>query len=1010
MSRSPFTVAATCLAAVALLTLGGLLGPRFVTSLTVELYVSLVVALGSALLVAHSAFSAWRSLRAKGNVATNRVAFAMAAGLVGLACAFLYWQRVLRPDVVTLAWKARGTDYELLSPKMLGGVLIAPFFLWVTGRSLADLPWLQRVLSAALRVAFVALLVLGLSRLARTATTQKVCTVYLVDVSESVPDAAVEDARAEIAKGLIGKPPDALVRVITFAKRPRLVPLADAAVEAPVLERHDVAVTSGVRPMEKRSGMGAGTDIASALQLAYGQYPAGYLRRAVLLTDGVQTDGDVLAEANRAREFGVKIFTMAYRRPVPGEVALRDLRVPDKVSVGEPFTLHANIFSSRAQKVKATLKQGEAINGLDGLRSLDLKAGDNDVSFKSVVRVAGEVTYALELSDIPEDSFRENNKFAVSVAVPGRPTVLYAEGNPARASYLSAALLAQELDVDVRSPREIPSSIRELERYDFVILSDASAESVSLTQQDAIESYVRDLGGGFLFAGGEAGFGLGGWAHTTIERILPVRMDAEKRRDEPQVAMVLVLDRSGSMSGLPIEMAKAAAKATADTLAADDLLEVIAFDSAPTRVVRMTPAKHRARIQGDIARIQAGGGTEIFSALDAAYQTLTATRARRKHMILLTDGQAPQNGIRDLVQAMAAEGITASAVGLGSGIDETLLRMIAELGGGRLYKVADAQSLPRVFTRETELVSRNAAVEEYFQPKVVSPADFLRGIDMNSAPFLHGYVATKMRAVPAQEILTSEVREPILARWHVGLGWSLAWTSDVKNLWAVEWLRWPGYGQFWGQLVREHMRQKKRQTYEMRAEIDAATGRVKASIDAVGLDDRFQNGLDAKLTVTGPRDGSGKAEGRPLPVVMRQTAPGHYESDFPLDRFGSFVLHASLERSVEDGKGGQKSVQVAESFGHVTNAYPREYLALAPDIATLSMTAETTGGRVDPDVNGVFDPAGDTIRFHEDLWSRFIGAALAVYLIDLLVRRVRLFDRKKTLKPKAKLPQRRAQA
>ena len=189
-----------------------------------------------------------------------------------------------------------------------------------------------------------------------------------------------------------------------------------------------------------------------------------------------------------------------------------------------------------------------------------------------------------------------------------------------------------------------------------MILSDAPAEAVSLTQQDAIESYVRDLGGGFLFAGGEAGFGLGGWYHTTIERILPVRMDAEKRRDEPQVAMVLVIDRSGSMSGLPIEMAKAAAKATADTLASDDLIEVIAFDSSPTRVVRMTPAKHRARIQSDIARIQAGGGTEIFSALDAAYQTLTVTRARRKHVILLTDGQAPHNGIRDLVQAMVGRG------------------------------------------------------------------------------------------------------------------------------------------------------------------------------------------------------------------------------------------------------------------------------------------------------------------------------------------------------------------
>ena len=99
---------------------------------------------------------------------------------------------------------------------------------------------------------------------------------------------------------------------------------------------------------------------------------------------------------------------------------------------------------------------------------------------------------------------------------------------------------------------------------------DVPAEEVSLSSQDLIERYVRDIGGGFLFAGGERGFGLGGWAHTTIERILPVRMDAERRKEMPSVAMALVIDRSGSMSGLPMEMAKAACRATVGTLQSDD--------------------------------------------------------------------------------------------------------------------------------------------------------------------------------------------------------------------------------------------------------------------------------------------------------------------------------------------------------------------------------------------------------------------------------------------------------
>ncbi len=915
-------------------------------------------------------------------------ALALGIGVVGL---WLYLKHVWYAGP-TLERTYKGIDYELLSPRMLGIALLAPYFVWLIGFSLAGLPLPQRILSVFFRVAFVCLLALGLARLARTATTQKVCTVYVVDVSESVPDASLTDAQADVQKALDAKPTDDLIRLVTFAKRPRVIPIGDETKTVPAIERPEPVVSTD--PSKPKLGLGAATDIASAMQLAYGQYPAGYIRRMVIISDGVQTDGDLLAEANRARSFGVKLYTIPYTRPVPGEVAVRELRLPDKIRAGDTFDIHASIFSSRAQTVTVLLKQGEAINGLGGDKKVDLQAGDNDVVFKSRVMLAGDVTYALDVVDIPEDRFKENNHFTTVATVIGRPMVLYCEGNPSHASYLSSALNVQELEVDVRSPRELPTSLRELERYDFVILSDTPAEQVSLTQQDTIEQYVRDLGGGFLFAGGESGYGLGGWTHTTIERILPVRMDAEKRKDEPDVAMSLVIDRSGSMSGLPLEMAKQAAKATADTLAADDLLEVIAFDSSPTRVVRLTPARHRARIDGDIARIQAGGGTEIFPALDAAYQSLSVTKAKIKHVILLTDGQAPVQGIRDLVQAMAAEQITVTTVGLGAGIDEGLLKMISDVGQGRFYKVPDPQALPKIFTRETELVSRSAAVEEYFQPRVVAPADFLRGIDMASAPFLHGYVATKMKPAPAQEILESEIGEPILARWHVGLGWTIAWTSDVKNLWAVEWLRWPGWSPFWGQLVREHMRQKRRQQLDMRAEIDTATGHVKAHIDAIGADDKFQNGLDAKLTVIGPQP-----NGKEQKVVMRQTAPGRYEADFPLDKFGSFSLHASLEKDIEDAKGGFKTAQVAESFGQVTNPYPREYLALAPDIVTLTRAAEITGGGVNPDVKTVFDPGTEAIKYHQDLWPKFVAAAIAAFFLDLLVRRVRLFDRKKTAKP-----------
>jgi uncharacterized membrane protein len=900
------------------------------------------------------------------------LAFIVAAGL-GVFWAFRKW--VLLSPNPTLSLVREGITYELLSPRMLGVALLLPVFLYVLGKSLADLPWPQRVLSILLRFGFVITLGVALARLSRTATTSKVCTVYVVDVSESMPIEALADAKAEVQKAIDQKPKDDEVRVITFARRPRTVDLPEGGKTAPEITRHDAP---GTPP-----ALGSGSNLQAALQLAYGLYPPGFLKRAVVITDGLETDGDILAEASRAKQFGVRVSTMVTKRPVPGEVAIRELKLPPKVRVGEAFEIHADVYASRATTARARLWQGEALNGLEGVRKLELKPGANDIVFKSIVRVAGEVTYALELDEIPEDKFKENNRVATTIDVPGRPAVLYVEGTPSSATYLQSALSAQQYDVDVRTSAAFPGSLKELERYDFVILSDVAADKFGVDAQNLVEAYVRDLGGGFLFAGGENGYGLGGWMHSTMERILPVRMDAEKKKDQPNIALSLVIDRSGSMAGQPMEMAKSAAKAAVDVLQPDDLVEVIAFDSVPKRFVKMTPARRKGRIASDIGQIQPGGGTDIAPALDAALQDLSVTQARKKHVILLTDGKAPVANIRDIVQAMAAESITVTSVGLGSDVDDALLSMIKDLGGGRYHKVPEPAQLPKIFTTETEVVSRQAAQEDWFPVTQVGSASFLAGIDLGAAPLLHGYVSTKMKPPPATEILTSDKREPILARWRVGIGWTLAWTSDVKNRWAVEWLRWPGFSQFFGQMVREHMRVKHRRELDLKTEISG--GEVHAYIDAFGTDDRFENGLESTLSVIGPSPKTDKRD-----IAMKQTAPGRYEATFPLDSYGSFLLRASHERRTDDGK---KSA-VAVSYGHVQNPYPPEYARFEPDRETLLRLATATGGKVDPEPKAVFDPQGESISYHEDLWPRLVSGAIVLFLLDLLVRRVRIFDRK----------------
>jgi hypothetical protein len=368
--------------------------------------------------------------------------------------------------------------------------------------------------------------------------------------------------------------------------------------------------------------------------------------------------------------------------------------------------------------------------------------------------------------------------------------------------------------------------------------------------------------------------------------------------------------------------------------------------------------------------------------MDAAAQDLALTRAVTRHVILLSDGQGQPDEpprLRILVDTMAADGITVSVVGLGPQVDRELLEGLARRGRGRSYITADPNNLPQIFLRETNLVARSAAVEDPVLPRVVTPTSFTRELGA-SPPYLYGYVSTRMKPEPAQLLLETDSGEPLMARWRVGLGWSLAWTSDLKNRWAVEWIRWPRWRAFWTQVVREHMRQRRREETSLRAEV--VGGSLRASVDVITDDDRFENGLQGELVLRGPLPST-----REDRVPMRQVAPGRYEAEVPMSRYGAFTLRAEHRR---DGR------VLAQSRGRVDNPYPREYAVLEPDLATLTALASATRGRVDPSPRAVFDPEGETLRHQRPAWKYPVALAVLALLVDLALPRVRMFDRAPT--------------
>src|SRR4029079_11026217 len=124
--------------------------------------------------------------------------------------------------------------------------------------------------------------------------------------------------------------------------------------------------------------------------------------------------------------------------------------------------------------------------------------------------------------------------------------------------------------------------------------------------------------------------------------------------------------------------------------------------------------------------------------LREAVDELLPARARKKHIILLSDGQSPYDEIPDLVDAAAAARITISTVGVGEGADQTVLKAIATRGGGRFYHTRDPASIPRIFSAETSELGDRSIVERPTPARVAKRVAALAGVPLESGPALGG--------------------------------------------------------------------------------------------------------------------------------------------------------------------------------------------------------------------------------------------------------------------------------
>ncbi|MDI6451630.1 VWA domain-containing protein [Anaerobaca lacustris] len=660
--------------------------------------------------------------------------------------------------------------------------------------SLVDRPKRLKYASIALRGAAIVLLVLALCRPFIGFGSDAVHVAFLLDVSESVDLRSTREA-VDTIQGCI----DQLHASDSWS----LFLVANGVM---YFERTEDAARDLDTWLQTApdDDFRSASKLADALSTARLCFPADKARRIVLFSDGRPTHADmtdVLALLGKERidlrmhelsglqaaEACVRSIEPSTTKAFAGEV----VRMTVKVRANQPMPAVLTILN---RAVVVTRKE------------LQLDSdGDNVVHLDIPMTTSGATHWTAELN-AERDHFLINNKATSTVSVGGKPRILILHGTPREMRPFCKAMDEQGFETDLRDTHGLPGDLVSLLAFDAVILADIAATDLSPRQMALLKRYVVDFGGGLAMFGSDNSFGLGGYHNTPVEEVLPLISRYEKAKQQPSVAMVLVIDKSGSMQGMPIELARQAAKATVDLLGTQDQIGVVGFDGQAFVVSPMRRTAEADAVKSAIDTLASGGGTAMYPGIDAAFQMLQGVVTQIKHVIVLSDGQSQPADHQALVSDMAAAGITVSTVALGHA-DRALLASLAEIGKGRYYETADPANIPQIFTKETMETSRSAVKEDVFNLVRTSDHPLFAGLGSADLPVVFGYVMAT--AKPAtQLLLVAHSGDPVMAVSRYGLGSTLAYTSDVTAKWGSQWLAWNQFGRFWSQALRGILRRE----------------------------------------------------------------------------------------------------------------------------------------------------------------------------------------------------------
>ncbi len=798
----------------------------------------------------------------------------------------------------------------------------------------------------ALEGCAVGLLILSLAQpqLARGARSP---VVLALDRSATVDRrmTGIERAWAGAARARCQRP----CRVVQFARTAAVIPDQSGSLAA----RRPVGRAAGATDLER--------GVAAAIALA----PAG--GRVVVLADGTQTAGNVLATAPLARRRGVRIDYVPLADPARRDAAVTEVDAPAAVHAGDPLPLPITIRSTVA--APATLELARDGTPIGSVR-VTLHVGDTPLVLGLTAGRPGweRITVRVRLAG---DAVPVNDALTAVTRVLAPPRALVVGAGGRSPGTIATMLARAGLTATVVAPGRLPVTAGGYAAVDAVVLDDLPAADLPPAQVRALGQAVRTAGLGLLVLGGPHSFSLGGYAGSALGPLLPVASTVPAAAQRKGVAIELVLDHSGSMAeltgGVPeIDLVRSAAAATARFAAAHrDDLGIVDFDVAAHLLVpieALAPGAVERAVLARIGTLQANGGTNIYAGLLAGARQVVESTAPTRRIILMTDGISQPESYRPLLVALRRAHVPVATVALGPGADTQLLGTIARATGGHAYATDSARQLPRIFGLEARLALKPVSVVGRVAVAVGRDSPVLGSLSGTRLPVLGGNVLTQLRPGAQADLVATGIGgglAPALAQWQVGLGRVLAWTPGLDSPWAGAWA---GRTALWAGAVR---------WVDRPAGLDRVRPQVvPGSPPALRLD------LAAGGDPIGPTaiTGSLTAGGRMRRVDFLPVGPGLY-------RAALAPLAAGAYRYQLDSGG----VQRLAASGWVAIPYPSEFRPGPARDSPLDQLAVRTGGSV----LAAGDLAALAAGGRQPLWWPLALAALALFAVGAFGRLLR---------------------